>query len=182
VLFTKRFVGGLLLAATLTTGFMTAEALRGVGTAATASTRAVRVDPPQAGPNTSNATNTGDATAIVGLINTERARAGLAPLVWHDQLTAAALAHSTDMASMNRMTHTGSDGSDGGQRLTRAGFVWRAWGENVAAGYATVQSVFSGWMASAGHRAQILGDYAYMGLAAAASSNGTVYWTLDFAR
>ena len=176
MLFTKRFVGGLVLAATLTTGFMTAEALRGVGTAATASTRAVRVDPPQAGPNT------GDASAIVGLINTERARAGLAPMVWHDQLTAAALAHSTDMASMNRMTHTGSDGSDGGLRLTRAGFVWRAWGENVAAGYATVQSVFSGWMASAGHRAQILGDYAYMGLAAAASSNGTVYWTLDFAR
>lgn len=182
MLFTKRFVGGLLLAATLTTGFMTAEALRGVGTAATASTRAVRVDPPQAGPNTGNAANTGDAAAIVGLVNTERARAGLAPLVWNDQVTAAALAHSTDMASMNRMTHTGSDGSDGGQRLTRAGFVWRAWGENVAAGYTTVQAAFSGWMASAGHRAQILGEYAYMGLAAAASSNGTVYWTLDLAR
>ena len=83
---------------------------------------------------------------------------------------------------MNRMTHTGSDGSDAGDRLTRAGFVWRAWGENVAAGYTSVQSVFDGWMASAAHKAQILGNFAYVGMAAVASSTGTVYWTLDFAR
>jgi uncharacterized protein YkwD len=176
VLFTKRFVGGLLVAATLTTGIATADALTGIGSAATASRRAERVDPPQTGQTT------GDLSAIVGLINTERARAGRAPLAWQSQVVAAALAHSTDQAAMNRMTHTGSDGSDAGDRILRAGFVWRAWGENVAAGFTGVQSVFNGWMASAGHRAQILGNYTFVGLAAVSSSSGTVYWTLDFAR
>ena len=155
---------------------MTADALSGIGQAATASKRADRVDPPQSGPNT------GDVGAIIGLINTARAGVKLAPVAWQEQLAAAAMAHSTDQAAMNRMSHTGSDGSDAGDRLTRAGFVWRAWGENVAAGFATVQSVFAGWMASPGHKAQILGDYAYIGLAARASSGGTVYWTLDFAK
>jgi uncharacterized protein YkwD len=176
VLFTKQFVGGLLVAATLTTGMMTADAASGIGQAATASTRAVRLDPPQSGPNTA------DARAIVELINAERARVGLAPVAWHDQVAAAAMAHSIDQAAMNRMSHTGSDGSNAGDRLTRAGFVWRAWGENVAAGFTSVQSVFDAWMASPGHKAQILGDYVDTGMGASASSSGTVYWTLDFAR
>jgi uncharacterized protein YkwD len=176
VLFTKRFVGGLLVAATITTGIATADALSRIGQAATVSKRAVRVDPPQAG------SSTADLTAIVALINTERARARLAPVAWHAQVGAAAMAHSIDQAVMNRMTHIGSDGSDAGVRLTRAGFVWRAWGENVAAGHTSVQSVFNAWMGSAAHKAQILGDYLYVGLAASASGTGTVYWTLDFAR
>ena len=175
-MFTKRFVGGLLVAATLAIGFTTADALSGIGQAATASKRAVRVDPPDAGSNTS------DVKAIVGLINTARSRAGLAPVAWQDQVAAAAMAHSIDQATMNRMTHTGSDGSDAGVRLRRAGFVWHAWGENVAAGYTSVPAVFDGWMASPGHKAQILGDYAYVGLGVSASATGTVYWTLDFAR
>ncbi len=176
MLFTKQFVGGLLVAATFTTGVMTADALSGIRQAATVSKRATRVDPPHAG------ANAGDVTTILGLINSQRAGAGLPPVAWHDQVTAAATAHSVDQAAMNRMTHTGSDGSDAGDRLTRAGFVWRAWGENVAAGYTSVQSVFDGWMASAGHKAQILGNFTYVGMAAVASSTGTVYWTLDFAR
>ena len=154
---------------------MTADALSPIGQAATASKRAERLDPPQS-------SNTGDVKAIIGLINTARAAAKLAPVSWHDQVAAAAMAHSIDQAAMNRMSHTGSDGSNAGDRLTRAGFVWRAWGENVAAGFTSVQSVFDGWMASPGHKAQILGDYAYIGLAASASSTGTVYWTLDFAK
>src|SRR3954466_10239217 len=137
---------------------------------------ATRRDAPHAG------ANAGDVTTILGLINSERARAGLPAVSWHDQVTAAATAHSVDQALMNRMSHTGSDGSDAGIRLTRAGFVWRAWGENVAAGYTSVQSVFDGWMASPGHKAQILGNFAYVGMAAVASSSGIVYWTLDFAR
>jgi uncharacterized protein YkwD len=155
---------------------MTVDALSVIRQPATVSKRAVRVDPPLAGPNS------GDVTTVLGLINTARARAGLGPVSWHDQVTAAATAHSRDQATMNRMSHTGSDGSDAGDRLTRAGFVWRAWGENVAAGYTSVQSVFDGWMASPSHKSQILGNFLYIGMAAVASSTGTVYWTLDFAR
>src|SRR5262245_31038386 len=111
---------------------MTADALSIIRQPATVSKRAVRVDPPDAG------ANSGDVTTVLGLVNAERRRAGLAPVSWNDKVTAAATAHSVDQAAMNRMTHTGSDGSDAGDRLTRAGFVWRAWGENVAAGYMSV--------------------------------------------
>jgi len=176
VLFTKQFVGGLLLAATLSTGIMTADALSGIGAAATASKHAVRVDPPRAGPNV------GDLTVILAMVNTARAGTGLAPMVWDTRVATAAQAHSADMAAINLMTHTGSDGSNAGDRLLSAGFDWRAWGENVAAGQTSVQSAFDAWMASPGHRAQILGDYAVVGLGAAQGSNGTIYWTLDFAR
>jgi uncharacterized protein YkwD len=176
VLFTKQFVGGLLVAATLTTGIMTADALSGIGSAATASRKAVRVDPPRAGPNT------GDLTLVVGMVNTARAGAGLAPVAWDARVATAAQAHSADMAAMNRMTHTGSDGSDAGDRLLRAGFDWRAWGENVATGQTSVQSAFDAWMGSPGHRAQILGGFTVIGLGAAQGSNGLIYWTLDFAR
>ena len=176
VLFTKRFVGGLLVAATLTTGIMTADALSGVGSAATASTRAVRVDPPRAGPNI------GDLTQVLGMVNTARAGAGLAPVAWDPRVAAAAQAHSADMAARNLMTHTGSDGSNAGDRLLRAGFDWRAWGENVAAGMTSVQSAFDAWMGSSGHRAQILGGFTVIGLGASLGSSGNIYWTLDFAR
>jgi uncharacterized protein YkwD len=176
VLFTKQFVGGLLVAATMTTGIMTADAISGIGSAATASHRAVRVDPPRAGPST------GDLTLIVGMVNAARAGSGLAPVAWDTRVATAAQAHSADMAAMNLMTHAGSDGSDAGDRLLRAGFDWHAWGENVAAGMASVQSAFDAWMGSPGHRAQILGGFIVIGLGAAQGSNGTIYWTLDFAR
>jgi uncharacterized protein YkwD len=176
VLFTKQFVGGLLVAATLTTGIMTADALTPIGTAATAARRAVRVDPPDAG------STTGDLTVILGMLNSARANAGLAPLAWDARVATAAQAHSADQAAMNRMTHTGSDGSDAGDRLLRAGFDWHAWGENVAAGQTTVKQAFDAWMGSDGHRAQILGNFTVIGLGAAQGSSGNIYWTLDFAR
>ena len=179
VLFTKQFVGGLLVAATLTTlttGIMTADALSGIGSAATASTHAERVHPPRAG------SSIGDLTQVLGMVNTARAGAGLAPVAWDARVAVAAQAHSADMAAMNVMTHTGSDGSNAGDRLLRAGFDWRAWGENVAAGMTSVQAAFDAWMGSSGHRAQILGNFTVIGLGAAQGSSGNIYWTLDFAR
>jgi uncharacterized protein YkwD len=119
---------------------------------------------------------------VLGMVNTARRNAGVAPVTWNAQVAAAAQAHSADMAAMNRMTHAGSDGSDAGDRLLRAGFVWLAWGENVAAGQSSVQSAFDAWMGSAGHRAQILGSFTVIGLGAAQASSGTIYWTLDLAR
>ncbi|HZB42066.1 MAG TPA: CAP domain-containing protein [Ilumatobacter sp.] len=176
MLFTKRIVGGLLVAATLTAGITTADALARIGSAATASKRAARVDPPLA------SSNTGDLTLVLGMVNTARRNAGLAPVAWDARVAVAAQTHSVDMAAMNRLTHAGSDGSDAGDRLLRAGFVWRAWGENVAAGQSSVRLAFDAWMSSAGHRAQILGTFTVIGLGAAEGSSGTIYWTLDLAR
>ena len=73
---------------------------------------------------------------VVNLTNARRADNGLAPLTMNSTLTAAAQAHAADQASVDTMSHTGTDGSDAGTRIVRSGYPVQAWGENVAGGYA----------------------------------------------
>lgn len=123
-----------------------------------------------------------DPSEVIRLTNAHRAAAGLDPVVAHPALQAAALGHSRDQAQMNRMTHRGSDGSDAGTRIERAGYAPRTWGENVAAGYRTAVAVTDGWMASPGHRANILHDwFTLIGVAVAYSDDGVPYWTMVLA-
>ena len=93
-------------------------------------------------------------------------------------LTWAAQAHSADWAAHGTMSHTGSDGSSPGDRLTRAGYLWSAYGENVAYGYATAEQVMAGWMASPGHRANIL-TCSFKEIGVGFAQPGS-YWTQDF--
>lgn len=80
------------------------------------------------------------------------------------------------------MSHTGSDGSNAGTRIARAGFDASTWGENVAAGYTSAGSVVNGWMGSTGHRDNILDpSFTHIGVARAQASDGTVYWTMVLA-
>ena len=66
--------------------------------------------------------------------------------------------------------------------MTNAGYVWRTWGENVAYGQADCAAVIAAWMASAGHRANILNPaFTDIGIAVAIGSNGYKYWTMDLA-
>ena len=122
------------------------------------------------------------AAEVIRLTNLERVAAGYAPLVVHPAVVAAAMAHSADMAARGSMSHTGSDGSDGGTRLTRAGFSWWTWGENVAAGQRTPSEVVTAWMNSSGHRSNILGwMFTTIGVGVAIAPDGTRYWTMDLA-
>jgi uncharacterized protein YkwD len=115
----------------------------------------------------------------IELTNQERAAAGLPPLGAHGALNQAAAVHSADQAAHNRMSHTGSDGSDGGQRITAAGYSGSTWGENVAGGFGSASSVVAAWMNSPGHRANILNPaFTDIGVAWAAAADGTVYWTM----
>jgi uncharacterized protein YkwD len=119
-----------------------------------------------------------DMLATVDLVNAERARLGLAPLAWHDKVAAAATAHSTDMARIDVMQHAGSDGSNTATRLERVGFRWSSWGETIGAGYNTPGPLVIAWMASPGHRAQLTGNYQWVGISMVRSADGTAYWTL----
>jgi len=96
----------------------------------------------------------------------------------HPQLQTAAIAHSNDMSARRDMNHLGSDGSRVGTRLTRAGFVWRNAGENIAWNQRSVEQVFNAWKDSPGHCANMMNPvYEYMGLA-----EENWYWTQVFAR
>ncbi|KJY25013.1 CAP domain-containing protein [Streptomyces katrae] len=120
-----------------------------------------------------------DAQAkVLALVNQERAAAGCPAVTVNAELTKAAQDHSADMAAHATMSHTGSDGSDPGQRITRAGYQWQTYGENVAYGYSTPEQVMEGWMNSPGHRRNIL-DCSYREIGIGLAQPGQ-YWTQDF--
>ncbi|MEU9925009.1 CAP domain-containing protein [Streptomyces griseoluteus] len=124
------------------------------------------------------ATASGDVARIVELVNAERAKAGCSPVALNSTLTKAAQDHSADMAAHNTMSHTGSDGSDPGSRITAAGYQWSAYGENVAYGYSTPEQVMAGWMNSPGHRENIL-NCSFKEIGVGLAQPGS-YWTQDF--
>jgi uncharacterized protein YkwD len=105
------------------------------------------------------------------------------PLTLSQTLTAAARAHSRDMAAHDLFSHAGSDGSSPGQRVTRAGYRWSMVGENIASGTGTPREVVAGWLASPHHCANIMtAGFRQMGVAFAVNPAGgqVIYWTEDF--
>ena len=107
-----------------------------------------------------------------------------APLGWHTRLELAAYGHSADMAANDYFSHTGLDGRSPADRVTAAGYDWRAIGENIAAGYPDVAAVVDGWMASPGHCANLMNPgFRDMGLACAARAGSRygLYYTLELA-
>lgn len=106
------------------------------------------------------------------------------PLSLSRPLTRAAHAHSQDMALHGLFSHTGSDGSSPGQRVSRTGYRWSRVGENIASGMGTAQQVVAGWLASPHHCANIMTPaFRELGVAFAvnAASDQVIYWTEDFA-
>ncbi|MEU5175170.1 CAP domain-containing protein [Streptomyces sp. DSM 40868] len=141
-------------------------------TAPTAPTSAAPATPATAAPAS------GVTAEILRLVNAERNKVGCQPLTLNPELTKAAQDHSADMAAHQNMSHTGSDGSDPGLRITRAGYTWSSYGENVAYGYTTAEQVMAGWMASPGHRANIL-NCGFQEIGVGLAQPGS-YWTQDF--
>lgn len=95
-----------------------------------------------------------------------------------DRLIQAAQIHSDDMESMRQLTHTGSDGSNPGQRIARTGYQAATWGENAAVGYRSESAVVAGWLRSEGHCNNMM-NAAYTEIGAARAGD---YWTLVLAR
>ncbi|MFJ6569215.1 CAP domain-containing protein [Streptomyces sp. NPDC091292] len=133
---------------------------------------------PASGAPASAAPASAAVARVVALVNSERGKAGCSPLTLNAKLAKAAQDHSADMASNRNMSHTGSDGSDPGERITRAGYSWSTYGENVAYGYSTPEQVMDGWMSSPGHKRNILTcDFKEIGVGLAQPGG---YWTQDF--
>jgi uncharacterized protein YkwD len=129
------------------------------------------IPPTPTGTSAASCTATGDVgfeTTLIGLINQERIDRGLGGLATKGALTAAARAHSLDMACEDFLSHTGSDGSNPADRVAAQGYGFQAVGENIYAGggsYNSPQSAFEAWMDSAGHRANMLSsNYSSIGI------------------
>ncbi|NUV60253.1 sigma-70 family RNA polymerase sigma factor [Streptomyces sp. CAI-85] len=117
---------------------------------------------------------------VIALVNEERASAGCGPLTDDSLLRAAAQGHSEDMAARDFFDHTNPDGEDPGQRITDAGYRWSTYGENIAKGQQTAESVMTSWMNSPGHRANILNcSFKNIGVGIHNGSGGP-WWTQNF--
>jgi uncharacterized protein YkwD len=115
----------------------------------------------------------------------DEAMAAVEPLAWHCTIKTAAEAHSEDMAQHDFFSHTGSDGSSAGERLHNAGYDWRAWAENIAAGQRTVEQTVRELLESPGHCVNIMNPrFTEMGAALAENPDAYYrrYWTQNFAR
>ncbi|MFG3514152.1 sigma-70 family RNA polymerase sigma factor [Streptomyces bobili] len=117
---------------------------------------------------------------VIALVNKERAAAGCGPLTDDAKLRSAALNHSEDMDARDFFDHTNPDGADPGQRITAAGYRWSTYGENIAMGQQSAESVMTSWMNSPGHRANILNcDFKNIGVGIHDGSGGP-WWTQNF--
>ena len=108
----------------------------------------------------SSVTLTADESAELQLHNAERARNGLAGFCVHPRLVDAARAHSQDMLARNYFSHTSPDGRSFVDRVNGAGYAgWTNLAENIAWGSGSLgdpSAIFTNWMNSSGHRANIL--------------------------
>lgn len=104
----------------------------------------------------SSAAQNAQIQRIIELVNQRRKEAGLAPVRVNATLTSCAQQYSAVQAAQGGINHTGPDGSNPGQRLTRCGYTWKHYGENLAGGYVDANEVMTAWMNSPGHRKNIM--------------------------
>jgi len=96
------------------------------------------------------------SSGIISLTNSERSANGLAPLAWNGALSNSAAMKSQDMCTKGYWAHTAPDGATAWTFISRAGYNYITAGENLARDFTSDSSVVAGWMASSGHRANIL--------------------------
>jgi hypothetical protein len=115
----------------------------------------------------------GPEGTLVSKINSSRAANGLAPLETYWDLTDDARVHSSRMLDKGEIYHSSSLGSVTG--------VWDALGENVGMGV-DLSGLHNAFMNSSGHKANILGNYNYVGVGVKTDGNGVKWVTVIFMR
>lgn len=122
------------------------------------------------------------ATEIAQGLNAHRAANGLPQLEYNRRLGRAAMTHACDMSVNGFFGHNGSNGSDIVQRVNSTGYRQCLVAENLAWGYPRSEQIVSGWMNSAGHRANMLHPrVAEFGVAVTDGAKGP-NWVLVLAR
>jgi hypothetical protein len=109
---------------------------------------------------------------VVALTNSARTSHGLAPLGTSSTLTSIARSWSAHIAGVRSLVHNGSLGSEV--------HGWSMIGENLAMAFSATQAQQL-WMASPGHRANILQPrFNRIGVGVTRTSDGALWITVDF--
>lgn len=152
--------------------------------------RATEVAPPGVCPGQTAAELDGEEQVTVMFCMTNYARSvnHLAPLTHSAVLQHAAEEKSEDIVTCDDFSHEacGRPFTFWDQRFGYLKGCWRA-GENIAWGtgsYSTVRAIFTAWLQSPEHHANILGPYKEIGIALRVGSlegnEGAAVWTQDF--
>ncbi len=122
------------------------------------------------------------AQRVFELTNAERARQGLPALRLNANLISAAGWFAQDMAAhqVGSLSHTDSLGRDAPTRISQFGYRWLYFAENIAMRYPSPETVVAGWMASEGHRENILNSHVTEIGIGHVQANGIDYWVQDF--
>jgi uncharacterized protein YkwD len=118
------------------------------------------------------------------LVNAERVKKGLPPLIWDGALCRVARLHSENMGRRNFFDHQAPDGTTVLDRARAGNIRWRSLGENIAFSQGLSDPIavaVSQWMHSPGHRENILrGIFTHSAVGMARTADGRVYLTQVF--
>lgn len=95
---------------------------------------------------------------VIVLINEERAKHGLEGLSIDAALMRVAQNYANELASRNKLSHRGKNGSNLSDRVHAEGYNACYLSENLSKGAPTSAIAVASWMTSAGHRRNILSN------------------------
>ena len=117
---------------------------------------------------------------IVVLVNKHRAEIGLDTLTIVPLVCEISKEHSKNMAKGKvGFSHDGFENR--AKRIIKE-FGGSGFAENIAFGQPTAQQVTEGWLKSPGHKANIEGDFNYVGIGLYTDKKGTIYYTQIFVK
>lgn len=111
---------------------------------------------------------------ILSETNAERVKAGLEPLILNSQMSKVSQTWSEYMATKKTMYHNPS-------YTNQLPKPWIRVGENVGQGY-TQSTIVPAWMASEGHRSNILGSFTHIGIGYWVDETGRGWFTQNFGK
>lgn len=117
--------------------------------------------------------DSGSEGSFLSALNSTRSSNGLGPLTMDGGLRSHARNHTADMIAAGKIYHSSS-----GELQAAAGSGWTRLGENVGRG-GSVSDIHAAFLNSASHRANMLGDYNYVGIGTG-TANGVLYVTVVF--
>jgi len=134
------------------------------------------------GPSVKPAEHSDPEGRLILLMNQYRIKVGLRPLKPSRILGEVARSHSREMSARNFFSHTNPAGWGPKERLERAGFAWKAFGENIGCGQDSPEKILLTWMNSSDHRDTILDPgYSQVGIGLVRGGECRIYWTALFA-
>lgn len=137
----------------------------------------------EAKPTPTGTTGQTNELKTITLVNEKRKQLGMKSFIHDTDLSAIAKAKAEDMAKNNYFSHESPTYGDVSEMLGKFNYKWTAYGENIAKGQTTPESVVKDWINSPSHYANIANtEFTHIGSGSATDAKGTIYWVHEFSR